>query len=66
MASTDEDSTEETMSSDTMLKVVESSVRLPTSEARGLYENIKIAIEGKPIPDDFVALSPLDCTPPIK
>lgn len=37
------------------------SVRLPASQARGLYENIEIAVEGKPIPPDFVALSPLDC-----
>lgn len=39
-----------------------SSVRLPASQARGLYENIEIAVEGKPIPADFVALSPLDCS----
>lgn len=42
-------------------KLTGSGFRLPTSEARGLYENIKIAVDGKPIPGDFVALSPLDC-----
>lgn len=39
-----------------------SSVRLPPSQARGLYENVEIAVEGLPIPADFVALSPLDCS----
>lgn len=38
------------------------SVRLPASQARDLYENVEIAVEGRPIPPDFVALSPLDCS----
>lgn len=60
LASQDEGTTEEPITSDSM----DSNVRIPISDAHNLYQNIKIAIEGHPIPDDFVALSPLDCTSP--
>lgn len=45
----------------TEIKQAITSVRLPASQARNLYENVEIAVEGQPIPDDFIALSPLDC-----
>lgn len=41
---------------------LKASVRVPASQARDLYENVEIAVEGRPIPADFVALSPLDCS----
>lgn len=55
--------TKKSMTIETPAKVQpKSSVRLPALQARDLYENIEIAVEGRPIPADFVALSPLDCS----
>lgn len=66
----DENTTMEPLAMETTTKKMQSKspmrqkshARLPPSQSRDLYENVKIAVDGKPIPDDFVALSPLHCT----
>lgn len=69
VADENDDTTVESLDVETATKVQSkempkhrSYARLPPLQSRDLYENVMIAVEGKPIPIDFVALSPLYCS----
>lgn len=46
-----------------MPQLINPSLRNEFINARGLYKNLSDAIEGKPIPVEFVATSPVQCLP---